>query len=62
MIHRLSARTSTIFCCPIWGLQDQSLPVKGVMSVDCIAGFPQKDTENKLKFNAESEERTIEKV
>ncbi len=56
MIHRLSARTSTIFCCPIWGLQDQSLPVKGVMSVDCVAVFSQKDTETKSKFNAESEE------
>ena len=32
------------------------------MSVDCVAVFAQKDTETKSKFNAESEEWTIEKV
>jgi len=56
MIHRLSARTSTIFCCPIWELQDQSLPVKGVIPVDCVVDSHQKDTETKSKYNAESEE------
>lgn len=40
----------------IWELQDQSLLVKGVMSVDCVAVFAQNDTETKSKFNAESEE------
>ena len=34
----------------------KSLSVKGVMSVDCVAVFSQKDTETKSKFNAESEE------
>ena len=39
IIHRLSARTSTIFCCPIWKLQDLCLSVKGVMPVDCVTLF-----------------------
>ena len=50
------ARTSTIFCCPIWKLQDLCPSVKGVMPVDCVVDSHQKDTETKSKFSAESEE------
>lgn len=36
--------------------------MKGVMSVDCVAGFLKKDSQTDPKFKNESEEMTIEKL
>ena len=62
MSRRLSVRTSTIFCCPIWELQDRFQAVKGVMPVDCPQILTRRITRQTKKLNVESEEITIEKV
>jgi len=62
MILRLSARTSTIFYCPIWGLQDRFQAVKGVMPVECLLILPQENNQTTTDFKNESEDLTIEKV
>ena len=62
MSRRLSVRTSTIFYCPIWELQDRFQAVKGVMPVDCPQILTQRITRQTQKLNVESEEITIEKV
>ena len=62
MSRRLSVRTSTIFYCPIWELQDRFQAVKGVMPVDCPQILTRRITRQTKKLNVESEEITIEKV
>lgn len=61
MSRRLSVRTSTIFYCPIWGLQDRFYAVKGVMPVDCPQILARRITRQTQKLNVESEEKPLKK-